>query len=214
MNQEEKEKKEYVSLPYFGLNKLLPYIKPYRKIIVSMVCLCLLAGIIDIIMPLFQRYALDNFIAKETLEGLSTFIFAYITILILQVVGNTISCYQAGQIEMYVGRDMKKASFDHLQTLSFSYYNQNSVGYVHARVMSDTSRIGGLVSWSLMDGVWNLSYIIGAIAVMLSINVKLALMVMVIVPLTALAAAYFQNILVALNRKIREINSRITGNFN
>lgn len=214
MNQEEKEKKEYVSLPYFGLNKLLPYIKPYRKIIVSMVCLCLLAGIIDIIMPLFQRYALDNFIAKGTLEGLSTFIFAYITILILQVVGNTISCYQAGQIEMYVGRDMKKASFDHLQTLSFSYYNQNSVGYVHARVMSDTSRIGGLVSWSLMDGVWNLSYIIGAIAVMLSINVKLALMVMVIVPLTALAAAYFQKILVALNRKIREINSRITGNFN
>ena len=104
--------------------------------------------------------------------------------------------------------------FNHLQTLSFSYYNQNSVGYIHARVMSDTARIGGLVSWSLMDGVWNLSYIIGAIVVMLSINAPLALMVLVIVPLTALAAAYFQKHLVALNRKIREINSRLTGGFN
>lgn len=210
----EKQKQEYVSLPYFGINKLFPYLKPYRYIIISMVLLCLLAGIIDIIIPLFQRYSLNHFIALGTLDSLPGFIIAYVLILLVQVVGNTISCYQAGQIEMYVSRDMRRESFNHLQTLSFSYFNQNSVGYIHARVMSDTSRIGGLVSWSLMDGVWNLSYIIGAIVVMLSINVKLALMVLVIVPLTALAAAFFQKRLVALNRKIREINSRITGNFN
>lgn len=214
MSQTEKEKKEYVSLPYFGLNKLLPYLKPFRRIIISMVVLCLIAGIIDIILPLFQQYALNNFIGPGTLDGLIPFILAYAFLLLLQVVTNVISSYQAGEIEMYVGRDMKKASFDHLQTLSFSYFNQNSVGYVHARVMSDTSRIGGLVSWGLMDAVWNLSYIIGAIVVMFSIHVKLALMVLIIVPFTALAASYFQRILVALNRKIREINSRITGNFN
>ena len=109
---------------------------------------------------------------------------------------------------------MKRASFNHLQTLSFSYYNQNSVGYIHARVMSDTNRIGSLVSWSLMDGVWNVTYLLGAIVVMLAVNVQLALVVLVVVPLTALASAYFQKRLVGLNRKIREINSRITGNFN
>ncbi|MCI8633478.1 MAG: ABC transporter ATP-binding protein [Lachnospiraceae bacterium] len=210
----ETQKQEYVSLPYFGINKLFPYLKPYRRIIISMVLLCLLAGIIDIVIPLFQRYSLNHFIALGTLDSLPGFIIAYVFILLMQVAGNTVSSYQAGQIEMYVSRDMRRESFNHLQTLSFSYFNQNSVGYIHARVMSDTSRIGGLVSWSLMDGVWNLSYIIGAIVVMLSINVKLALMVLVIVPLTALAAAFFQKKLVALNRKIREINSRITGNFN
>ena len=179
-----------------------------------MVILCLLAGVIDIIIPLFQRYALDHFVALGSMDGLPLFIGAYVLVLLVQVISNIISCYQAGEIEMYVSRDMRRASFNHLQTLSFSYYNQNSVGYIHARVMSDTARIGGLVSWSLMDGVWNLSYIIGAIVVMLSINAPLALMVLVIVPLTALAAAYFQKHLVALNRKIREINSRLTGGFN
>lgn len=208
------EQKEYVSLPWFGINKLLPYLKPYRYIIICMILLGLAGGLVDIILPLFQRYALNQFIAAGTLTTLGSFIAAYIMVLAFQVVANTISAYQACQIEMYVGRDMKRASFDHLQTLAFSYYNQNSVGYIHARVMSDTNRIGSLVSWGLMDGIWNMSYILGAVVVMLTINFKLALWVLAIVPLTALAAAFFQKKLVLLNRRIRETNSQITGNFN
>lgn len=214
MSNNKVENKDYVSLPYFGLNKLLPYLKPYRYTILSMVALGLLTSSVDILWPLFQQYALDEFIGKGTLNGLGVFIACYVVCLLGQVIMSFISCYQANEVEMYVGRDLKRLSFNHLQTLSFSYYNQNSVGYIHARVMSDTGRIGGLVSWSLMDGVWNVTYLVGAIIVMLSINVRLALLVLVVVPLTVLASAYFQKKLVFLNRKIREINSRITGNFN
>ena len=214
MGHKKDEQKEYVSLPYFGINKLLPYLKPYRAIIISMVLFGLAGGFVDIILPLFQRYALDHFIALGTLDTLGRFIAVYIGFLAFQVIANMISAYQASLVELYVGRDMKRESFNHLQTLAFSYYNQNSVGYIHARVMSDTNRIGALVSWGLMDGVWNGSYIIGAVAVMLAVNARLALWVLAIVPLTALAAAYFQGKLVTLNRRIREINSQITGNFN
>ena len=214
MSNRNDEQKEYVSLKYFGIPKLFPYLKPYKFIMVSMVTLGLLGGLVDIILPLFQRYALNNFIGKNTLDGLKAFIIAYVVILVFQVLANGISAYQACQIEMYVGRDMKRESFNHLQTLAFSYYNQNSVGYIHARVMSDTNRIASLVSWGLMDGVWNLSYIVGAIVVMVAIDWKLALWVIVIVPITALGAAFFQKKLVTLNRKIREVNSKITGNFN
>ena len=214
MSNQKKEDKEYVSLKYFGIPKLFPYLKPYRMIMVSMVLLGLLGGVVDIILPLFQRYALNNFIGKNTLDTLQGFIIAYVCILVFQVLANGISAYQACQIEMYVGRDMKRESFNHLQTLAFSYYNQNSVGYIHARVMSDTNRIASLVSWGLMDGIWNLSYIVGAIVVMVSIDLKLALWVIVIVPITAIGATFFQKKLVTLNRKIREVNSKITGNFN
>lgn len=214
MAHKQEEKKEYVSLPFFGIPKLMPYLKPYRFLILSMVSLGLCGGLVDIILPLFQQYALNNFIAEDTLNGLGRFIGAYIGVLAFQVVANTISAYQSSRVELLVGRDMKRASFNHLQTLAFSYYNQNSVGYIHARVMSDTNRIGTLVSWSLMDGVWNLSYLLGAVVVMLITNWKLALWVLAIVPLTALAAAFFQKKLVTLNRRIREVNSQITGNFN
>ncbi len=205
---------EFKMLPYFGFHKLLPFLHPYRKIIVSMIVLGFLGGLVDIILPLFQKYAIDNFIAKEDLSTLVGFILVYLLVLAFQVVANGISAYQACQVEMYVGRDMKRESFNHLQTLAFSYFNQNSVGYIHARVMSDTNKIGALVSWSVMDGVWNISYIVGAIVVMLNTNEKLTWWILAILPLVVGLAAFFQKKQVLANRDMREINSQITGNFN
>ena len=84
------EQKEYVSLPWFGINKLLPYLKPYRRIIFCMIFLGLTGGLVDIVLPLFQRYALNQFIAAGTLTTLGSFIAAYIMVLAFQVVANTI----------------------------------------------------------------------------------------------------------------------------
>lgn len=212
---DERENREtYVRLPWFGLKNLAPFLKPYRGIMVSMIVLGCIGSGLDIAVPLFQSYALDYFIAGNTLNGLGRFIAAYLCVIAFEVTANTISTYQTCQIEMYVGRDMKQTSFDHLQTLSFSYYNQNSVGYIHARVMSDTDRIGSWVAWGLMDGVWNFSYLFGIVIVMFVMNWRLACFVLLLVPVTAAGAAYFQKKLVGLNRRIREINSRITGNYN
>ena len=203
-----------VSLPWFGLNRLGRFMKRYTKIYVIMVVLGLLGSVIDIIIPLFQRTAINDFILNNTLKGIGLFIAAYIGVLILQTIFNSISAYLAFRTELNINRDLRQTCFEHLQTLSLSYYNQNSVGYIHARVMSDTSRIGDLVSWGLMDVVWNLSYIIGVVVMMFVINWQLALLVMVIVPFLLVAAAFFQKKLVVLNRRIRETNSQITGNFN
>lgn len=201
-------------LPYFGIPKLLPFLKPYRMILISMIVLGGAGGSVDIILPLFQEYAINHFIAGQTLDTLGGFVTAYLLVLLFQVIANGISAYQACQIEMYVGRDMKRDSFNHLQTLAFSYFNQNSVGYIHARVMSDTNRIGSLVSWSLLNGMWYISYIVGAVAVMLTVNARLACWVLVIVPVLAVAASFFQKKLVFFQRKVREINSNITSNYN
>ncbi|MBQ6425219.1 MAG: ABC transporter ATP-binding protein [Clostridia bacterium] len=209
-----KEEQQYVKLPHFGIPKLIPYLKPLRKVIWSMVALSLLGGLIDTVMPLFQQYALNHFVQLSALDTLLPFILSYVAVLLTQTIGNLISAYQGGVIEMSVDRDMRRAAFDHLQTLSFSYFNQNSVGYIHSRVVSDTERIGSLVSWSLMDGVWNITYIIGALVIMFLLNWKMGLLVLILVPLTAIALGYFQGRLVRLNRRVREINSQITSGFN
>ena len=211
MNQ---EKQKQVKLPWFGIPRLFPFMKPYRFIIITMALLVLLNGIIDICLPLFQEYAINNFIGKNTLEGLGGFIALYVAVILTQIVSASYDAYQACQIEMYVGRDLKRASFNHLQTLSFSYFNQNSVGYIHARVMSDTNRIGSILAWGLMDVVWNASYLIGVIVVMFMMNWKLALWVVALTPIITLIAALFQGKLTVLNRRVREINSQITANFN
>lgn len=208
------QSKNHTSLPWFGIPKLIPFLRPHKTLFIVMVGTGLVVSIIDIILPLFQSYAIDNFIGLSTLEGLGLFIAFYVGFLLLQVGCNFVSSYVSSKVELLVNRDLRHAAFSHLQTLAFSYFNQNSVGYVHARVMSDTSRIGELVSWSVMDGVWNGAYMIGAMVVMLVINWKLALLVLAVMPLATILISLFQKKLVRLNRKTRELNSTITGDFN
>ena len=208
------QKKEQKSLPFFGIPRLFPYLKKYRKTLTFMVICGLLATGVDILMPVLQRYALNHFIAEKTLDTLPWYILIYVALIIFASCVNFVSCNGAMKTEVSVNRDLRKEAFNHLQTLSFSYFNQNSVGWIHSRVMSDTSRIGSLVSWSLMDAVWHTSYLVGSLAVMLFINAKLALQVMVILPLIVVLFSLFQKKLIFANRKIRELNSRITGDFN
>ena len=208
------QKKEQKSLPFFGIPRLFPYLKKYRKTLTFMVICGLLATGVDILMPVLQRYALNHFIAEKTLDTLPWYILIYVALIIFASCVNFVSCNGAMKTEVSVNRDLRKEAFDHLQTLSFSYFNQNSVGWIHSRVMSDTSRIGSLVSWSLMDAVWHTSYLVGSLAVMLFLNAKLALQVMVILPLIVVLFSLFQKKLIFANRKIRELNSRITGDFN
>ena len=203
-----------IKLPLFGIPKLFPYIKQYGPKIIFMIILGVLSSLADSVFPIFNRYAIDNFVGRKTLEGFTEFIVLYLIVLVLQVIDNFICTYICGQIELSVDRDLRNAAFSHLQTLSFAYFNQNNVGYIHARVMSDTGKIGVMVSWRMMDIVWQGAYVIFVLVMMLILNFKLALLVMVLVPIAVVLVMYFQSKLVVLNRKIREINSTITSNFN
>ena len=202
------------SLPFFGVGKVLPYMKKYRKTLLIMILCGLMSTGVDLLIPQFQRYSLNHFIGGATLDTLPWFILIYVIAISMTGILNYISCSYAMRTEVCVNRDLRNAAFSHLQTLSFSYFNQNSVGYIHARVISDTSRIGSLVSWSLMDSVWHLSYLVGAVVVMLAVNARLALMVMAILPLIVILFSFFQARLIKVNREVRELNSRITSDFN
>ena len=201
-------------LKFFGIGKILPYLRKVRKQLAIMIFCGLCGSLVDIVLPLFQRYALDHFIGGKIFDTLAIFIILYLVTILFAGVSNYISCSLATIIEMRVNRELRQTAFEHLQTLSFSYFNQNSVGYIHARLMSDTSRIGGLVSWTLVDSVWRFSYLFGSIAVMLYLNAKLAAMVLAILPLLVVLFTVFQKKLIRVNREVRETNSKITGNFN
>ena len=201
-------------LKFFGIGRILPYLKQVRKLIFVMIFFGLAGSATDIILPQFQRYALDHFVGLGVFDTIVIFVILYILTLLVAAGSNYISCSLATIIEMRVNRQLRQTGFNHLQTLSFSYFNQNSVGYIHARLMSDTSRIGSLVSWTLVDCVWRISYLIGAIVAMVIMNPKLAAMVLSILPLLVILFSIFQKKLIRVNREVREINSKITGNFN
>ena len=208
------EKDNSVRLRLFGIDRMLPFLSVYKKELFFMVFLAMAGTATDVFVPVLQRYALNHFVARKTLDTLPLFLAVYMFAVVFAGIMNYISCKLPTEIEVWLDRDMRNKAFEHLQTLSFSYFNQNSVGYIHARVMSDTSRLGTIFSWSLIESVWHEAYLVGSVVVMMAINIRLALLVMMILPLVTLLFAYFQKKMIAVNRQVREINSRITGNFN
>ena len=193
---------------------LLPYLKPYRRTLLLVLIFNMVCALIDILLPLFQRDAIDRFIEAGTLEGVWIFAGVYAAVIALQAISVIIFTRGAMRIEMHFGRDLKRACFVHLQTLSFSYYNVTPVGYILSRVMSDTNRIAAMVAWNFFDMLWALGYVLGVFVAMLLLNWKLALLIILVVPVIAALTAYFQNRILHWNRKVRKINSQITSAFN
>ena len=202
------------SLRFFGIPKMIPLVLRFKKEVTIISLTALASGVLDLFGPLFNRYALNHFVTEGTLDTLPQFIVLYL--LMLALIGITAYINIKVQIatEVTMNRDMRNDAFSHLQELSFDYYSSNSVGYIHARAMSDTSRIGNLFSNQISDTIEFLFYIVGAIVVMLSIDVKLTGAVLIIVPIITLFFSLFYGKLFTLGKEVREINSKITGNFN
>ena len=201
----------------FRLNiwrRLLPLLSSFRRDFALMLIFNLACAVVDVALPLFQRYAIATFIEGNTLRGLVPYGLCYLAVILFQALSVVAFGRNAMYIEMSLGRDLRRDLFHHLQTLSLSFYNVTPVGYLIARVMSDTNRIAGMISWNLADLLWAIFYVLGSFGAMLILNWKLALVVMLVVPAIALLTGYFQGRILHWNRKVRKLNSKITGAFN
>jgi ATP-binding cassette subfamily B protein len=209
---EEQEYDKPFSIKVWG--KMLPFFRPYKTYFAVTLGLNIFLAGIDVVVPLFQSYAIDHFITADRLTGLAGFALAYAAVIVIQTMCVYFSVRAATTIEMNVGKDLKWAQFEHLQRLSFSYYNTTPVGYIHARVMSDTLRIATMVAWGLVDMFWALLYVVSVFGIMFFLNVRLALVILLIVPGIAVLTVYFQNKILHWNRKVRKINAQITSAYN
>ena len=208
------ESKTSPKIRFFGIGKILPFVAVHKKLYLTIILSVLPVMAINTVLPLFQKYAIDNFIANRTLDGFAVFITLYASLIVLSCAVDFVSSYSCSKLEMYLLRDMRRSAFNHLQTLSVSYYNVTGVGKIHARVMSDTGSIGSVVAWDSYQGMSNFIYVVIALSIMFSLDAILTLCVLALVPVIVPVMIYFHKIQTKYNRKVRETNSLITGGFN
>lgn len=203
-----------VKLPLFGIPKLWPFIKKYKKLFIGMIVIGVFYSVCDAVYPLFNRYAINHFVEENTLDTILPFIVLYLLITLIQCILNYFSVMYCSKMELYMDRDLRNEAFAHLQQVSLSYFNRNNVGYIHARVMSDTGKIGELVAWQIMDVVWWGSYLFFAVIVMFLIDSRMAFYLMALLPLAVIVTLIFERKLLIYNRQVRELNSKITSDIN
>ena len=209
-----KKTKEKDPMRLFGIPKMMPLILKYKKPLLLMCLFTSISNLAAVAAPVFQRYAINHYVEDRTLDTIWIFIGLYVLSIAIMAWAGYQEVIVGLTTEMHMDKDMRNKAFSHLQELAFSYYNQNSVGYIHSRVMSDTSRIGDLFSWQVHDTVAFAVYIGASIIIMFITDWKLTLLAMAIVPVITVFFSVFQMKYFELHREVRELNSKITGDFN
>lgn len=194
--------------------KIFPYVSELKKTAVIIFIFMLVSSLTESIYPLFTSVAVNNYIIPRSTSGIWRFVLLYSSIIIISGFAVVLYCNNAIVLEMDLGRLLKRDCFVHLQELSMSFYNTSSVGYLLARVMSDTERISGVIAWGILNFLWNLVYIIGAYVSMFMLNARLASILLLLIPIVGVITWLFQTKIFKINRHVRHINSKITGAYN
>ena len=194
--------------------RLFRYALKYKKNMAALVGINIAIGLVDILYPLMNKYAIDHFIMEESTSGMPVFVALYLLFIAFQAYGVYVFVAKAGRIEMDVSFDIRQEGFKKLQELPFSFYDKTAVGYLMARMGSDVGRLSELIAWSIVDVLWASTYVVGVMFAMLFLNWKLALLALVVLPPLAVISMYFQKKILKYQRRVRKANSRITGAFN
>ena len=194
--------------------RLLALLWLHKKDIYVLYAFMIALAIGDLLFPLMNRFAIDEFIiAERSLSALPLFGILYFLLVVFQALVIYLFIKRAGKIETNFAYDVRQKAFLKLQQLSFSYYDKTPSGWIMSRMTSDIQRLSDILSWGLMDMVWGLSLMVGISIVMLIINWQLALIILVIVPVLAVISIYFQKRILLTYRDVRKINSKITNDF-
>ena len=180
--------------------KFLSYYRPYRgRLIVDLIC-AVVVTVVTILLPLCARY-----ITKDILEGglpdaLDQIGLLGLAMLILVLIYTGCSmfvAYQGHVMGALMERDMRQELFDHYQKLSFGFYDDEKTGQLMTRITNDTFALGELYHHGPEDVVISLLSFLGAFVVLATVNLRLAVIIMLFLPAMAAYARHF-------NRKMKQ----------
>ena len=200
--------------------KFLSYYKPYKKMFAAdMFFACMGAGV-TLVIPLIIRYITNDVIYRELSESLHmilTLTIVMAALIILECYCNYFIAYYGHIMGAKMEYNMRNEIFAHYQKLSFSFYDNQKVGQLMSRVTNDLFDISELFHHGPEDLVISIIKLIGSFSILLSVNWRLALTALAIVPVMLAYAFYFnvkmKRAFVKNRARIADINAQIEDNL-
>jgi ATP-binding cassette subfamily B protein len=214
MSEHEFQEEEF-STQFNGrtLLRILAQVKPYWPKLLGFLLLITLVSGLDSYFTFLSKRIIDEGILAQDREALMRIVTIYGSLIVVQAMGVFGFIYLTGILGERVRYDLRRKLFNHLQTLSLSYFNRTPVGWIMSRVTSDTDRIAELVTWGMLDVTWGVMNIVTAMYFMARINARLALIVFASIPVLVVVAAVFKRKILTEYRQVRKLNSKITGTY-
>lgn len=215
MSEYEFEEEEFSSeINSQTISRIVSLAKPYRRFIFGFLGAIAIVSFQDSFFTYLSKRIIDDGITAGNRAILIQLISIYGGLIVLQALFVFSFIYLAGILGERIRYDLRKSLFNHLQTLSLSYFNQTPVGWLMSRVTSDTERVAELITWGLLDSTWAVMNIATSTIFMIIINWRLALIVLAIIPILIIVAIQFRKKILVEYRTVRKFNSRVTGAYN
>lgn len=209
---EEEEYTSQLTLPI--LRRIGGLLKPHWLWVIGFFVTIALTSWLDAYFTYLNKQFVDQGITLKDADRLMELATLYGGLILIQAGFVFAFIYLAGVLGERIQYDLRKMLFNHLQKLSLSFYSQNAVGRLMARVTSDSGRVSDLVTWGIVDITWAIMNIATSAVFMAIINWKLALIVLAAIPIMVLVAVEFRKRILMEFRRSRRANSKITGAFN
>jgi ATP-binding cassette subfamily B protein len=194
--------------------RILGLIKPHWPQVVGFLLAILVVSGLDAWFTYLSKQIVDNGIVPRNVDSLLKTLELYGSLIVIQAIATFFFIFFVSILGERVRYDLRRMMFNHLQKLSLSYYSRTPVGWIIARVTSDTERVSDMITWGLLDSAWAVMNITTSLVFMFAINWRLTLIVLVILPILLYVAIQFRKRILVQYRKVRKQNSKIVGAYN
>ncbi|MBN2116483.1 MAG: ABC transporter ATP-binding protein [Anaerolineales bacterium] len=166
------------------LRRLWTYLERQRWTLIGTALLVVVTSIIDLLGPFLMGLAIDTYISKSDLSGLLRLLGWMVLSYILAAAGTWAQTYLMAGVAQRAVRDMRTDLFARLQTLPLRYFDQRAHGEIMSRLTNDVENISNILATNASQLISNVLGLAGVIVIMFIMNVPLALVSLVVMPLT------------------------------
>jgi ABC-type multidrug transport system fused ATPase/permease subunit len=195
------------------LLRLLHFVKPHRAPLAVGMVLMLLSTSAGLLVPFITRHLIDIEIPAGDLAGLTRQGLLLAGVMVLSYAATAGQSYLLARVGQKTLFALRRDLFAHLQRLSVPYHDRHIVGVTVSRVINDVEVINNLLSEGLVTLLGDSLLIAGTIAIMLWMDVRLALITFVVLPIMVLATVLFSRKARVAYRETREKVATLVGNL-
>ncbi|OZB90425.1 ABC transporter ATP-binding protein [Paenibacillus sp. XY044] len=198
------------------IRRFFAYYKPYKGLfILDFVC-AVFAGLLELAFPLAVSRFIDNLLPGKDWAIIVVACLALLAIYGLNMVLQYIVTYWGHMLGINIETDMRRKLFNHIQKLSFRFFDNHKTGHLVGRITNDLNDVGEVAHHGPEDVFIAVMTLIGSFALMASINLELALLTFIIIPVMAWVIIHFGGRMTTTYRRlfgnVGNFNARIEDN--
>lgn len=199
------------------LKKFISYYKPHKKLfVIDMIC-AFLISIFDLVFPMVTRDFINDYIPNGNVNLMIRWTIYLAILFVLRYIAQYIVNYWGHVVGVRIEHDMRRDIFEHLQTLSFTYFDKNKTGHIMSRIVNDLREITELAHHGPEDLFISLVMLIGSFIILIRIEWRLTLVVFAFVPLMVWFAISKRNKMSEsfrqVRKKIANVNSQLENSI-